>query len=138
MRLSLSRLILAALLMAVLALLPLLALAGSPHFVSCALSSATDGTLCVSGKEAGLGDEAQITVSLTGAAHCQNPGGHTPHAQNKVSFVQDATVPAQNGKANYTVCATPDFQPDCSPPMTVVVESLVVFDGSNGISCPLD
>ena len=113
-----------------------MAWAGSPHFVSCMLSI-SDGQVCVSGKEAGLGNETQIQVTLVGSAHCQNPGGNDPSAQNKVDFFQDLTVPVQNGKALYELCATPDFQPSCSPPMTVVVDSVVLFDSTNGISCTL-
>ena len=114
-----------------------MAWAGSPHFVSCGLSVSSDGMVCAQAKEAGLGNEIQIQVTLTGSAHCQNPGGHNPSAQNKVDFVEDSTQPVQNGKALYEVCATPNFKPSCSPPMTVVVDTVVVFDNTNGISCTL-
>ena len=115
---------------------PLLASSGSVHFVSCAMTI-SDGQVCVSGKEAGLGNETQIQVTLVESVHCQNPGGNDPSAQNKVDFVQDMVAPVQNGKALYEVCAMPDFQPACSPPMTVVVDSVVLFDSTNGISCTL-
>ena len=42
------------------------ALAGSPHFVSNAVTATrTDNSLTVSGKEAGLGDEAQVHIVVT-------------------------------------------------------------------------
>jgi hypothetical protein len=41
----------------------------------------------------------------------------------------------QNGKANFSVPATAMFQPDCSPPMTVVFQNVTVTvtaaDGTN-------
>jgi hypothetical protein len=45
--------------------------AGSPHFINSAFSvTRSDDTLTVSGKEAGLGDEAQIHVELSATALC--------------------------------------------------------------------
>ena len=42
------------------------ALAGSPHFINNAFSiTRTGNTLTVSGKEAGLGDEAQVHIVVT-------------------------------------------------------------------------
>ena len=114
-----------------------MAWAGSPHFVSCGLSI-SEGMVCIAAKEAGLGNETQIQVTLIGSAHCQNPGGNAPSAQNKVDFVEESTEPVQNGKALYELCATPSFKPSCSPPMTVVVDTVVLFDSTNGISCTLD
>ena len=113
-----------------------MAWAGSPHFDSCGLS-VSNGMVCVAGKEAGLGNETQVQVTLVGSAHCQNPGGNDPSAQNKVDFVQDMVAPVQNGKALYEVCATTSFKPACSPPMTVVVDAVVLFDSTNGIACTL-
>jgi hypothetical protein len=43
------------------------ALAGSPHFVNNAFSiTRSDNSLTVSGKEAGLGDEAQVHIVVSG------------------------------------------------------------------------
>jgi hypothetical protein len=107
---------------------------GSPHFVSCTPS--VDGAeVCVFGKEAGLGDEDQINLTLTVVAHCQNPGGHDPNAANKETFGADFQRPTQNGKALYDVCVTTDFQPDCAPPMTVVVDTISLVDTTNDIAC---
>jgi hypothetical protein len=47
------------------------------------------------------------------------------------------TRPVQNGKALYEVCVTADFQPDCSPPMTVIVDGITLIDQTNGVSCSL-
>lgn len=109
--------------------------AGSPHFIASSISKSTSGnTLTVSGKEAGLGDEAQIHVVVTATASCINPGSNHPKAANKTSVTAEGTFPVQNGKADFTLTATATFQPDCSPPMTVVWSNILITDTTNGIS----
>jgi hypothetical protein len=85
-------------------------------------------------KEAGLGDEAQINVTLTATALCINNGGNHPKAVNKASVSAAATVPVQNGKADYTLVATATFQPECSPPMTVSFTDIVLTDTTNNLT----
>jgi hypothetical protein len=109
--------------------------AGSPHFIASSISKSIDGnTLTVSGKEAGLGDESQIQVQVTATASCINPGDKHPRAANKVGVAASATFPVQNGKANFTLSATAVFQPDCTPPMTVVWSNILITDLTNNIS----
>jgi hypothetical protein len=109
--------------------------AGSPHFIASSISKSIDGnTLTVSGKEAGLGDESQIQVQVTATASCINPGDKHPRAANKVGVAATATFPVQNGKANFTLSATAVFQPDCTPPMTVVWSNILITDLTNNIS----
>jgi hypothetical protein len=109
--------------------------AGSPHFIASSISKSIDGnTLTVSGKEAGLGDESQIEVQVTATASCINPGDKHPRAANKVGVAATATFPVQNGKANFTLSATAVFQPDCTPPMTVVWSNILITDLTNNIS----
>ena len=96
--------------------------------------SLSGSTLTVSGKEAGLGDEDQITVQVSATVACVNRGDHNPEAANKQTFGAGADVPVQNGKANYTVTVPINFQPKCSPPMTLVVLNGTVTDVTNGIS----
>jgi hypothetical protein len=109
--------------------------AGSPHFIASSISKSIDGnTLTVSGKEAGLGDESQIEVQVTATASCINPGDKHPRAANKVGVAASATFPVQNGKANFTLSATAVFQPDCTPPMTVVWSNILITDLTNNIS----
>jgi len=111
------------------------ALAGSPHFVdSTVTASRTGNTFTVSGKEAGLGDEAQIHVVVTATAECINPGGNHPKAANKESVSAEGTFPVQNGKANFQVSVTATFTPECSPPMTVQFVDITVTDTTNNIS----
>lgn len=111
------------------------ALAGSPHFINSAFSiSRSDNTLTVSGKEAGLGDEAQIHVVLSATALCINGGSNHPKAANKTSVSAAGDFPVQNGKADFTLTATATFQPSCSPPMTVVFTDVTVTDTTNGLT----
>ena len=112
-----------------------IAWAGSPHFIQSAFSVSQSGnTLTVSGKEAGLGDEAQIHVVLTATALCINNGGNHPRAVNKTSVSAAGDFPVQNGKANFSLTATATFQPDCSPPMTVQFTNITVTDTTNGLT----
>ena len=109
--------------------------AGSPHFISSAFNITRSGDeLTVSGKEAGLGDEAQIHVVLSATALCINGGGKHPKAVNKTSVSAEGDFPVQNGKADFTLSVTATFQPDCSPPMTVAFTDLVVRDETNGLT----
>lgn len=108
--------------------------AGSPHFVNSATVVTVDGnTLTVQAKEAGLGDETQIHVTLTADALCINNGGNHPKAVNKAGVAAAADVPVQNGKADITLTGTATFQPECAPPMTVEFANIVVTDETNGL-----
>jgi hypothetical protein len=127
-----SRIVLAGLLM--MALATSLAIAGSPHFVG-GISISRDGnSLTVSGKEAGLGNETQVHIVVTAEAQCINPGGNHPQAGNKESFSAEGDFPVQNGKANFSLTVTATFQPDCTPPMSVVWTNVTVSDVEHGLS----
>ena len=111
------------------------ALAGSPHFVDDTVTATRSGdSLIVSGKEAGLGDEAQVHIVVSATALCINPGGNHPKAVNKQSLSSEGDFPVQNGKANFSLTLTATFQPECSPPMTVQYTDVSVTDTTNGIS----
>jgi hypothetical protein len=108
--------------------------AGSPHFINSAFDVSRDGnSLTVSGKEAGLGDEAQIHVVLSATALCINGGGNHPKAVNKASVSAEGDFPVQNGKANFSLTVTATFQPECSPPMTVAFTDVTVTDTTNNL-----
>lgn len=114
------------------------ATAGSPHFVKSATSASVAGdTLTVSGKVAGLGDEAQVHIVLTATAECVNRGGHNPNASNKQTVSAAGDFPVQNGKANFTLSVTATFQPDCAPPMSVAFTDVRVTDTTHGITLGL-
>jgi len=111
------------------------AFAGSPHFVNSTVTATlADNTLTVVGKEAGLGDEAQVHIVVTATALCINGGGNHPKAVNKESVSTENTFPVQNGKADFELSATATFSPSCSPPMTVEFTDITVTDTTNGIS----
>jgi hypothetical protein len=111
------------------------ALAGSPHFINNDFEiTRADDSLTVSGKEAGLGDEAQVHIVVTATALCINPGGHHPKAVNKEDVSAEGDFPVQNGKAEFSLTLTATFQPECTPPMTVAFTDVTVTDETNGIS----
>jgi len=110
------------------------AFAGSPHFVGTPVFTTAGASVTVAAKEAGLGDEAQIHVVLTGTATCLNPGGNNPQAANKTTFTAAADEPAQNGKSDYALTATAVLSPDCVPPMTLVFSDLLLADTTNGLT----
>jgi hypothetical protein len=115
------------------------AAAGSPHFINSATSITISGnTLTVSGKEAGLGDEAQVHVVLTAEAQCINPGSKHPKAANKASFSAAGDFPVQNGKADFSLSVTATFQPDCLPPMSLEWLSVTLQDTTNGLTLTIN
>jgi hypothetical protein len=111
------------------------AFAGSPHFVGTPTATIDGDTLTVSGKVAGLGNETQIHVEVTADAACINPGGNDPEAANKESFSAAGDFPVQNGKANFSLSVTANFQPICAPPMNVEWSNPVVT--ADGLSATL-
>ncbi|HZA36385.1 MAG TPA: hypothetical protein VE505_15720 [Vicinamibacterales bacterium] len=130
---------LAALVGAIAALSTVAFAVSNAHFVGTPTATRDDTTLTISGKVAGLGQVEVITVAITGDALCINPGAKHPRAANKADVAGGADVPVQNGKANFSVPATATFEPECSPPMTVVFENVCVTvtaaDGTNLVFC---
>jgi hypothetical protein len=111
------------------------AVAGSAHFINNAFEISRSGdTLTVAGKEAGLGDLAQVHIVVSATALCINNGGNHPRAVNKASLSAGDDFPVQNGKADFSLSLTATFQPECSPPMTVQFTDVKVTDTTNGIS----
>lgn len=94
--------------------------AGSPHFVGTPTVTISGNTASVSGKVAGLGNEDSITVTATATVACLNPGQQFPDADNKDEVGAGDDFPVQNGKALFSLELTANFQPKCSPPMTLV------------------
>lgn len=111
------------------------ALAGSAHFVDGTFAASRSGnSITVSGKEAGLGNEAQVHIVVSATAACIKPGRHHPKAANKQSVSVAGDFPVQNGRANFSLTLSATFQPDCTPPKTVVYTNVTVTDTTNGIS----
>jgi hypothetical protein len=100
--------------------------AGNAHFVGVPQLDTVDNALFASGKIAGLGNVPQIHVVLSGDAACINPGGNHPKAANKESFSVGRDFPVQNGKALFQLALEATFQPECSPPMTVIWSNVLI------------
>ena len=122
--------ILAVLALAAAALSVSVAWAGSPHFVS--VTATREGNaVIVSGKEAGLGDEEQVHIEVTGTAECINGGENHPKAANKETVGVGKDVPVQNGKAVFEITLRTNLK--CSPPMTIRWSNVVVEDTTNHV-----
>ncbi|MEU8619345.1 hypothetical protein [Streptomyces sp. NPDC048623] len=106
----------------------------SPHFVGTPSVTTSGSSLTVKGKEAGLGNQQSVDISVTADAQCVNRGNNEPSAENKEGFGATQTVPVQNGKANFNITVTATFQPKCSPPMTLVWSNVLIADTGNDIS----
>src|SRR6266545_4976841 len=88
--------------------------AGSPHFVDATVTCTRPGnTLTCAGKEAGLGDEAQIHIVVRATAECTTPGHQHPEAANKEPVSAPGDSPVHNGKASVSPSVTASFQPEC-------------------------
>jgi hypothetical protein len=103
------------------------------HFVGSPTISISGNTVTAAGKVAGLGAVEQIHVTLSGDAACINPGSHKPQAANKESFSASGDFPVQNGKALFSLDLTATFQPDCTPPMTVVWSNISITVTAPGV-----
>ncbi len=110
--------------------------AGSPHFVECRATT-SGNVLSVDGKEAGLGSETQVHIEVTAIAECINRGNHNPSASNKTTVAAEGDFPVQNGKALFSFDIEAQFQPSCSPPMTVEFSAIVVCDTEHNVCCSL-
>lgn len=112
------------------------AAAGAPHFVSNTVQFTTSGnTITVVGKEAGLGDEAQVHIVLSATAECINGGGNHPKAANKTDVQAAGDFPVQNGKAEFSLTATAVFSPNPAGACgTVQWSNISVTDTTSGIT----
>jgi hypothetical protein len=57
-----------------------------------------------------------------------------PDAAAAASVSAAGDFPVQNGQAEFELSATAAFQPDCTPPMTVVFTDITITDTTSGIS----
>jgi hypothetical protein len=126
----------AAALVGAIAAISAVAIAGSPHQVGTCTVTQSGNVLTIDNcKEAGLGDESQINVTISATALCINNGGNHPKAVNKTSPTANIQVPVQNGKAEFgPVDLTATFSPSCTPPMTVQFTDISIVDTTNGIT----
>jgi hypothetical protein len=99
-----------------LALLPLVAFADSPHFISADATVDDSGNLVATFKEAGLGSTAtteSITLSADATAvyACINGGGNHPKAANKETVSgpvsNSGEFPVRNGQTTGSISVAP-------------------------------
>jgi hypothetical protein len=133
------------------------AFAQSPHFIHTAQVSAvaTDGTITISFKEAGLGGNQSIVYAVGGnyLAHygCVNHGGNHPSASNKTGeggpVVSSVTLPVgKNGSISGSASFTPpdpDSVLSCPGSQVAVLADisytdLTLTDQTNGIPATLN
>ena len=133
------------------------ALAQSPHFVAASGTVNSDGSLTVSFKEAGLGDNQLInytaSANATATYVCVNNGGKNPSAGNKttVSGPVSASGSFNSGK-NGNITASLTLSPPPPPPPStfscppgqngpqlaqVSYTSVSLTDTTNGIPAPI-
>ena len=106
-----------------------------PHQVGACTLTQSGNTLTIEGKEAGLGSLVDtVSISFSADASCINPGSNKPKAANKTTVSGSGTFDVNNGKADFSLTGTATFQPDCTPPMTVVYSNLTVTDTTSGVT----
>ena len=111
-----------------------IASASSIHFIKSATSAARSGNSLVADfKISGLGlTVTRVDVKLQADAECVNPGSNKPKAANKGTFSAEGTFTVNNGTAEGQLTLSPSFQPDCTPPMTVVFSNVVLVASVDG------
>jgi hypothetical protein len=102
----------------------------SAHFLYANGTINPDGSITVDFKEAGLGNSLNtVNISVSGTAVCINGGNNHPKATNKSGLAASGTFNVSNGNATGTLTTNaPNFQPDCSPPMTVSYINVTITD----------
>lgn len=127
-------------------------MAASPHFINASASIDNAGSLIVSWKEAGLGNNQLIdylaSADATGFYACINGGGKHPQAANKEAFDGPVTQPGEfNSGKNGQITADLTVDP---PPSTldcpngqrhvlacVTYTGIQLEDITNGIIAPV-
>jgi hypothetical protein len=128
------------------------AFADAPHFVRASASLNANGTLTVSFKEAGLGDNQLINYTASADATatyvCVNRGGANPSASNKTTVAGPVSASGtfSSGK-NGTVSASLTLSPppsDISCPSgqslqlaSVSYTNVAITDTTNGVTEPI-
>ncbi|MEV8558218.1 hypothetical protein AB0478_17535 [Streptomyces sp. NPDC051917] len=127
------------------------AFAVSPHFINASATLNADGSLSVSFKEVGLGNNQRIDYEADAMAmatyQCFNRGGHNPSAGNKTTVLEDVSAFAtftsgRNGNVNGMLTIDPPGPGTftCPPgqrlvgPFDVSYTDVSIIDTTNGIT----
>jgi hypothetical protein len=130
------------------------ALAANPHFIFARVSLDNDGDLQIKFKEAGLGQNQNITyeanADATATYQCVNNGGKCPKAANKTDVAGPVSntgtfSSGKNGQINATLTVSPPDPGDFSCPpgqnlevAAVQYSNITLVDTTNGIIAPVD
>lgn len=125
------------------------ALAQSPHFIRASANLNNNGTLTVSWKEAGLGDNQNISyvasADATATYVCVNRGGANPSAQNKTTVAGPVSAEGtfssgKNGQITASLTVSPPPSDISCPPgqslqlAEVSYTNVSITDTTNGIT----
>lgn len=128
------------------------AFAQNPHFIRASGSLNANGSLTVSFKEAGLGDNQLIDYALTADATatyvCVNRGGGNPSAQNKTTvagpvIATGSFASGKNGQVSASLTVSPPPSDISCPPgqslelAEVSYTNVVLTDTTNNVSIAL-
>jgi hypothetical protein len=102
----------------------------SAHFLFANGVVNPDGSITVTFKEAGLGNSLNsVNISVSATALCINGGSKNPKATNKTGLAASGTFNVSNGNASGSLTTNPpNFQPSCSPPMTISITNATITD----------
>jgi hypothetical protein len=129
------------------------AFADSPHFIKASATLNSNGTLTVSWKEAGLGDNQLINYTASADATatyvCVNRGGANPSASNKTTVSGPVSASGsfssgKNGSITGSLTVTPPGPGSFSCPAgqsrelaQVTYTNVAITDNTNGITEPI-
>ena len=112
------------------AAIPAVALADSPHFIKKDTSATRSGdNLVVTFKVAGLGNDAtSVDVSVSADAACINGGGKNPKADNKTELSASGTFAVKNGSSSGSLTLSPAGRPElnCGTGQTLRYSNVVL------------
>jgi hypothetical protein len=112
------------------AAIPAVALADSPHFIKKDTSATRSGdNLVVTFKVAGLGNDAtSVDISVSADAACINGGGKNPKADNKTELSASGTFAVKNGSSSGSLTLSPAGRPElnCGTGQTLRYSNVVL------------
>ena len=124
------------------AAIPAVALADSPHFIKKDTSATRSGdNLVVTFKVAGLGNDAtSVDISVSADAACINGGGKNPKADNKTELSASGTFAVKNGSSSGSLTLSPAGRPElnCGTGQTLRYSNVVLSaaGGAASLSFP--
>jgi hypothetical protein len=107
----------------------------NPHIPECP-AVLEDGTLTMSGKVAGLGNQTKagtaLVVEATATALCVDVATVPPTIVEAQPVTASQTLPPKNGNNKFSVALTPEFLLPCDAPLAVTFVGAEVCDVTHG------